>query len=536
MTTSIDELTSELYMSSKVVVSIYSVLFVISAIGNTTVFISLVKNRNRKLRINLLILNLTIADLIVTYIMIPMEIGWRITNQWLAGDLMCRVLQAFRAFGPYLSSMILVCVSLDRYFAVIHPLKVNDAHRRSKIMLTFAWLTSIVCSVPQTIVFHTASHPLFPDFVQCVSYNSLTEWQEIFYSTFGIAALYLIPLIIIICCYARILWEIYRRSKESTEDMQSSRHLIHRTESDGGGSTTGEGGGGGGGGSGSGRPRGRNNSYVSSGSGNHGSGSKSNHNKFHLRRSDIAQIEKARIRTLRMTIIIVLAFVFCWTPYASIVLLFHFYKQKVEDMQKDLKDALFMFAVSNSCVNPLVYGSYTMNFRAHFRRWLGMLCSANPLSPWSTRGSRGGGGGNGGGGRRSCGSGGSGNIDVLKGGRKGASLSAVGGANRSNRGRGGGGGGGCRSSCLSAQSFSRGGGYLIHQQEPENTTNYTHISPPSPLSATVSLDHGPPENNGLDREEVVEMHASLVGGNVEGGKLVITTAATTTEASTIVLS
>lgn len=61
MTTSIDELTSELYMSSKVVVSIYSVLFVISAIGNTTVFISLVKNRNRKLRINLLILNLTIG-------------------------------------------------------------------------------------------------------------------------------------------------------------------------------------------------------------------------------------------------------------------------------------------------------------------------------------------------------------------------------------------------------------------------------------------------------------------------------------------
>ncbi|KAH7643064.1 gonadotropin-releasing hormone receptor-like [Dermatophagoides farinae] len=292
--------TEELYMSSKIVVIIYSILFIISSIGNTTVFISLIKNRHRKLRINLMILNLTIADLIVTYIMIPMEICWRITNEWLAGDVVCRIMQAFRAFGPYLSSMVLVCISLDRYFAVIHPMKVNDAQRRSKIMLTFAWLTSIACSVPQTIVFHTESHPQYPDFVQCVSYNSLTERQEILYSTFGIAALYLIPLVIIIFCYARIIWEIYKRS------IQSSK-------------------------------------------------------------------EKSRIRTLRMTIIIVMAFVWCWTPYASIVLLYHFYKPQVENMPKDLKDALFMFAVSNSCVNPLVYGSYTMNFRQHCCNFLRKL-------------------------------------------------------------------------------------------------------------------------------------------------------------------
>lgn len=98
-----------------------------------------------------------------------------------------------------------------------------------------------------------------------------------------------------------------------------------------------------------------------------------NKSRFHLRRSDLTQVEKARIRTLRMTIIIVMAFVWCWTPYASIVLLFHFYKPHVENMSKDLKDALFMFAVSNSCVNPLVYGSYTMNFRQYFYHFLQRL-------------------------------------------------------------------------------------------------------------------------------------------------------------------
>ncbi|XP_049838091.1 adipokinetic hormone/corazonin-related peptide receptor variant I-like [Schistocerca gregaria] len=77
------------------------------------------------------------------------EVGWRLTTQWVAGDAACKVFLLLRAFGLYLSSNVLVCVSLDRYFAVLHPLKVNDARRRGKIMLVFAWLIAFACSVPQ---------------------------------------------------------------------------------------------------------------------------------------------------------------------------------------------------------------------------------------------------------------------------------------------------------------------------------------------------------------------------------------------------
>lgn len=140
---------NEVVNSSTRDIIIYVILFIISSAGNISVFTSLLRNRNRKLRINLLILNLAIADLIVTFIMIPLEVGWRITGSWRAGDFACRLMQALRAFGPYLSSMVLVCISFDRYFAIIHPLKVNDSHRRSKIMLYFSWIISIVCSIPQ---------------------------------------------------------------------------------------------------------------------------------------------------------------------------------------------------------------------------------------------------------------------------------------------------------------------------------------------------------------------------------------------------
>lgn len=91
--------------------------------------------------------------------------------------------------------------------------------------------------------------------------------------------------------------------------------------------------------------------------------------RFHLRRSDGAQIERARTRTLRMTLIIVLAFIWCWTPYVFIVLLYQIDHEFAHTLDRRLQDTLFMFAVSNSCVNPLVYGSYTMNFRNFLRRF-----------------------------------------------------------------------------------------------------------------------------------------------------------------------
>lgn len=141
---------------SLVSIIVYSILFVCAAVGNVPVFLSLIRNRHRKSRIKLMMLHLAIADLIVTFIFIPTEestvtqalhqlshggelcqkgresdsyffsqIFWVMMVQWKAGDLLCKVFQVVRAFGPYLSSTIIICISLDRYFAVLHPLKAS---------------------------------------------------------------------------------------------------------------------------------------------------------------------------------------------------------------------------------------------------------------------------------------------------------------------------------------------------------------------------------------------------------------------------
>lgn len=131
------------------VVIVYCVLFTVAAVGNLSVFFSLFRGRHRKSRMCLMMTHLTIADLLVTFIMMPLEIGWRLTTQWVAGNIACKLFLFLRAFGLYLSSNVLVCISIDRYFAVLHPLRVSDARRRGKMMLTVAWILSFVCSVPQ---------------------------------------------------------------------------------------------------------------------------------------------------------------------------------------------------------------------------------------------------------------------------------------------------------------------------------------------------------------------------------------------------
>lgn len=57
------------------VVGMYSALLAIGALGNVAVFSSLVRSRRRKSRVNLLMTHLVIADMLVTFIVIPLEVS-----------------------------------------------------------------------------------------------------------------------------------------------------------------------------------------------------------------------------------------------------------------------------------------------------------------------------------------------------------------------------------------------------------------------------------------------------------------------------
>lgn len=60
----------------------------------------------------------------------------------------------FRTFGLFLSGFIVMCISFDRYFAVLRPLALPEANKRGRLMLYLAWGGSFVCSLPQVSLAH----------------------------------------------------------------------------------------------------------------------------------------------------------------------------------------------------------------------------------------------------------------------------------------------------------------------------------------------------------------------------------------------
>lgn len=57
------------------IIIVYVVCFIVAAVGNLTVFLTLWRGRYRKSRISLMICHLSIADLLVAFFTIPIEVS-----------------------------------------------------------------------------------------------------------------------------------------------------------------------------------------------------------------------------------------------------------------------------------------------------------------------------------------------------------------------------------------------------------------------------------------------------------------------------
>lgn len=134
--------------AARVRVILTFILCTISAVCNLAVLWAASADR-RKSHVRTLVMHLSAADLLVTFIVMPLDAAWNITVQWLAGDAACRLLMFLKLLAMYSSAFVTVVISLDRQAAILNPLAIGEARRKCKSMLGIAWLMSALLSIPQ---------------------------------------------------------------------------------------------------------------------------------------------------------------------------------------------------------------------------------------------------------------------------------------------------------------------------------------------------------------------------------------------------
>lgn len=63
-------------------------------------------------------------------------------------------------------------------------------------------------------------------------------------------------------------------------------------------------------------------------------------------------------KILKQTLIIVITFIGCWTPYVFMTTWYQIDWKAASGVDLYLQNGLFLFAVSNSIINPFIYGKF----------------------------------------------------------------------------------------------------------------------------------------------------------------------------------
>ena len=244
---------------------------------------------------------------------------------------------------------------------LVHPLGSYTGTQRVWLKMLPCWLCALIFAIPQLFIFVQVEevHPGTGDddsplrsSLACKSVGYTAQWQRKAYFTFLTAYILVVPTAIMVYCYASIIRVIWLRSRTcrspGEEDSSLDRPRIHFVSAHKAGVAR------------SAEPNWRSNNHL--------------HNACAFRRATSCQPERRGITNIatstvsrfplsskqsvvKMTMLVVVGFVMCWTPYfvVSLVRIYSDYEIELEEVLSISE----IMALGHSAVNPLLYMIYS---------------------------------------------------------------------------------------------------------------------------------------------------------------------------------
>lgn len=190
----------------------FSVVFLLSLVGNILVLAILALYENLKSLTNILILNLAISDLVFTA-GLPFYVMYHIWG-WLFSEILCKIVTFVFFTGFYSSILFLTTMTVYRYVAVVHPLSDPGTQTFSTgvIVCLLLWMISVGAAMPSLLYSSLVTIPHQDKDSQGCEFNAV-RWKDISNSQQNV--FFLVAFVVTAFCYIRILGKI-REARSNT--------------------------------------------------------------------------------------------------------------------------------------------------------------------------------------------------------------------------------------------------------------------------------------------------------------------------------
>ncbi|XP_030043289.1 lysophosphatidic acid receptor 6 isoform X1 [Microcaecilia unicolor] len=187
--------------------TVYSIVFILGLAGNLLALWYFISTKTATTPANIFMVNLATIDLIFV-LTLPYKIVYHAQdNNWIFGEAMCKITGSLFFANLYGSTLFLTCICIDRYIAVVHPIKSLKLKKPVYRIVTSVVIWLILAAA---IMYLTFRGPLTSTFengnVACLENFSSESWKGRIsgVSLFAAVIGFFIPLMVIIICYPLI--------------------------------------------------------------------------------------------------------------------------------------------------------------------------------------------------------------------------------------------------------------------------------------------------------------------------------------------
>lgn len=204
----------------------YLISFLLGVGGNLLVLLVTFFYKPVKSVINCFIVNLAIADLIFVLLSIPSTyLTAYLIQYWPFSNFLCIFFNYMQTVSVTLTVYTLICITLDKFWALVKPLRPRMSIKISKYLISISWMFSLIVSIPialftklieedQTQSNNTAyAHSIIyldrrPQCAEKWPHN--LEYLSFSYNLSLLMIQYFIPLVILTFCYVKIGFVLIR--------------------------------------------------------------------------------------------------------------------------------------------------------------------------------------------------------------------------------------------------------------------------------------------------------------------------------------